>query len=1000
MATDLEKLVVQLSADIKGYEREMRKAVGVTNRQARDVENRFRQMQRNLDGIGRGAARSLVAPLAGIGAALSVREVMRYADAWTQATNALAVAGVTGRQQKQVMDSLYEAAQANGAPVTALIDLYGKAAQANDNLGASQEDLIRFSEGIAVSLRVAGVSATQASGALTQLGQLLGSARVQAEEFNSINEGARPILMAVAHGMDEAGGSVSKLKQLVNEGKVSGQEFFRAYLRGMPQIAKMAEGAVTTIDQGMTKVNNAFLRYVGETDASLSASQRLVAGLSALADNFDNVADVTLRVASVIAAALVGRSIAGMIAKLGLATGAIIRFTAAARAATTITGLATAMSGLSAAAGPIGLLLGATAATAMVLYADSSRKAEERTAELRKEMEELGLYTPRAAAAVDEVTQSLDNLTDAKRIERIAKIRAELEKISNGDSMAAAFGGSDDLVGIEATARRGQGWRRGLFTEFLETDAPALAVIEDIAAKLRDAEITAQQAADALRPLEAMDLSTPAEELRDKLIDLIGYTGALDTALTAAGGSAELEQANAELEAMLETLNRMTEAGQFDAEITRAINEVIDAFEDGEKSADETREAIQAIGDANPNFSGVISRIMGVIGVLGVLRSEASAAAAAIAGVGGSGGRAAAADKKMEAEQRSLDALEAQTKANKDFTASEDARNSATAAALKLDREMADVRKRAAELGARFSDDQIRAFAEANMAADARRAAEGRGGSKGKSGGGGKGSAQKEEPSLFEDAERELLNLEREIRLVGMSTAEVAKLRAQWAMLDEAKQRGIPVNDALNAKIQQQAAQVGELTEQLEARRNRPAAFRGSRGRHRRRIRRGADRGREPAGWAGQCVQADRGGYPDLGHSPVADERVRRNGAVPVVLGRRRQTDRCAAARRGVRQGRLYRRGRQAGTGGSSPPGRVCHGCGYSSPRWRSCGVRRAAPGPERLCQRGLCWCASHPVDGAPAGAARGLCPAAICRRSVGQRRRADGRAIPQGGVR
>lgn len=222
MAVDIEKLVVQMSADLKGYEREMRKAMGITNQQARAVEKRYRDMNRNLDSIGRSAARSLIGPLAGIGAALSTREVLRYADAWTQAKNALAVAGVIGENQAAVLERLYEAAQANAAPVGALANLFGKAAQASDNLGASQEDLLRFSDGVATALRVAGTSAGAASGALTQLGQLLGQARVQAEEFNSVNEGARPILMAVAAGLDEAGGSVSKLKQLVNDGEVSG----------------------------------------------------------------------------------------------------------------------------------------------------------------------------------------------------------------------------------------------------------------------------------------------------------------------------------------------------------------------------------------------------------------------------------------------------------------------------------------------------------------------------------------------------------------------------------------------------------------------------------------------------------------------------------------------------------------------------------------------------------------------------------------------------------
>lgn len=96
MATDLEKLVVQLSADIKGYQREMQKAANVTSSQARAIENRLKQMDGRFSALGTSMARGLIAPLAGISAALTVDSVIHYADAWTSAKNSLAVAGVVG----------------------------------------------------------------------------------------------------------------------------------------------------------------------------------------------------------------------------------------------------------------------------------------------------------------------------------------------------------------------------------------------------------------------------------------------------------------------------------------------------------------------------------------------------------------------------------------------------------------------------------------------------------------------------------------------------------------------------------------------------------------------------------------------------------------------------------------------------------------------------------------------------------------------------------------
>jgi len=81
---------------------------------------------------------------------------------------------------------------------------------------------------------------------------------------------------------------------------------------------------------------------------------------------------------------------------------------------------------------------------------------------------------------------------------------------------------------------------------------------------------------------------------------------------------------------------------------------------------------------------------------------------------------------------------------------------------------------------------------------------------------GGGGRSGREDRPFFEDVERDLLNLQRQIELIGKSNQEVATARARWEMLDEAKKRGIPVNATLNAQINAQAEEVGRLTAELE----------------------------------------------------------------------------------------------------------------------------------------------------------------------------------------
>lgn len=90
----------------------------------------------------------------------------------------------------------------------------------------------------------------------------------------------------------------------------------------------------------------------------------------------------------------------------------------------------------------------------------------------------------------------------------------------------------------------------------------------------------------------------------------------------------------------------------------------------------------------------------------------------------------------------------------------------------------------------------------------------GGGGGRKKSGGGARDT--KEPVNILESADREIQQLERQIELLGKSNQEVAVAEARWAMLDAAKKAGIPVNDQLNAQIDAQAEQVGQLTAELE----------------------------------------------------------------------------------------------------------------------------------------------------------------------------------------
>lgn len=286
-ATDLERLVVQLSADLKGYQNSLNKARGITNRQ-------LGQIQKQASSTGKAMTASLVQAGTAAAGAFIFSDVLRglgsLSEAATRIDNSLKVAGLSGAELERVYEGLSKAALANGAPIETLASLYGKAAQAQKELGVTSAELLTFTNNVALALRVAGTDAQSASGALLQLGQALGSGKVQAEEFNSILEGAPTIAQAAAAGLKEAGGSVSQLKQLVVDGQISSEAFFRAFEAGSVILAEKAARATQTIGQATTNLYTALTNVTREFNQSTGASQNFAQGVNSAAtaiNNFD-----------------------------------------------------------------------------------------------------------------------------------------------------------------------------------------------------------------------------------------------------------------------------------------------------------------------------------------------------------------------------------------------------------------------------------------------------------------------------------------------------------------------------------------------------------------------------------------------------------------------------------------------------------------------------------------------------------------------------------------
>lgn len=303
---------------MRDFEKNMQRAARSANDNFGGIENRGRRMGRNLErdlasstarvnttlaSMGKGIGNSLASigarASAALGAVLSVNELKKYADTWTETANKIAAAGEAAENVGARQSELVDLAIRSRTEFGAVADLYTGLRRSTEELGASQAQVLQVTETISKGFAVNGTSATDAANSIRQLNQAFGMGKLSGDELNSVLEGAPPIARLIAK---EFGVSVGKLKELAEAGKLTSDKVFTAVLKGAASIEAEFAKTNATIAQSFTNLSTAFTRYVGQMDQATGASRAISGALEGLTTHMD----VAAPAAAVLAATLLG----------------------------------------------------------------------------------------------------------------------------------------------------------------------------------------------------------------------------------------------------------------------------------------------------------------------------------------------------------------------------------------------------------------------------------------------------------------------------------------------------------------------------------------------------------------------------------------------------------------------------------------------------------------------------------------------------------------------
>lgn len=306
--TDIERLVVQLSADFRQFQNAMNRNVGIVNRNAQAIESRFQKMNQNISASFRNI---LLGSVAGVGTALSVSEVAGYADAWTEAGNKINAAaqslGVSARPLSELNRGAIEAR----ASITDYADLYSRLLRSSSNVAKNEQEIATATSTVAKAFKAGGASAQEQAAGIMQLGQALGSGVLQGDELRSLRENAPILADAIAK---EFKTTIAGLKELGAEGKLTSDRVFKAILAAQKPIEAQFQATNATIGDSFTRLKNEITQYVGNADSSVGASGKIGDVMGLLSDNIGAVADAVIILSGALLVNYAGNAVNGAVA--------------------------------------------------------------------------------------------------------------------------------------------------------------------------------------------------------------------------------------------------------------------------------------------------------------------------------------------------------------------------------------------------------------------------------------------------------------------------------------------------------------------------------------------------------------------------------------------------------------------------------------------------------------------------------------------------------------
>lgn len=326
MAT-LRELIIKVSANSQSFQTEIARAsrMGADyyktmqngGRQAAAASKETRRALSELTDQMESAKSSAISLAGAFAGAFATGHLISLADEWNSVNARLKQASQSSDDFSSSQQSLMDISQKTGTAFSDNANLFSRSAASMREFGYSSTEVLQITEAISTGLKLSGANAQESSSVITQFSQALAQGVLRGEEFNAVNESGDRVIRALAAGM---GVARKDLKAMADQGKLTIDKVVPALISQLGKLRDEYGELPQTVSSSATKIENAFMQWVGGANEASGATRTLTGVLNGVAENIDTVATA----AGVLVAVGVSRYFGGMVTGAYSATAGII----------------------------------------------------------------------------------------------------------------------------------------------------------------------------------------------------------------------------------------------------------------------------------------------------------------------------------------------------------------------------------------------------------------------------------------------------------------------------------------------------------------------------------------------------------------------------------------------------------------------------------------------------------------------------------------------------